>query len=57
MTATQKAMKDLRDQLKAAENIKDPAVRKAREKKIDETMQKIMVGFNKNYNAMKNKEK
>lgn len=57
MKATQKAMKDLRDQLKASENIKDPAVRKAREKKIEETMQKIMVGFNRNYNAMKNKEK
>ena len=57
MTATQKAMKDLRDQLKAAENIKDDGIRKAREKKIEETMEKIMVGFNKNYNAMKNKEK
>jgi len=56
MKATQKAMKDLKDQLKAAENIKDPAVRKAREKKIDEVMQKIMTGFNKNYNLMKNRE-
>ena len=56
MKATQNAMKDLKDQREAAEKIKDPAVRKAREKKIEETTVKIMTGFNKHYNLLKEKE-
>jgi hypothetical protein len=57
MKATQKAMKDLKDQREAAEKIKDPEVRKAREKKIEEVTQKIMNGFNRYYNLSKEKEK
>jgi hypothetical protein len=57
MKATQKAMKDLKDQRESAEKIKDPEVRKAREKKIEEVTQKIMNGFNKYYNLAKEKEK
>ena len=57
MKATQKAMKDLKDQRESAEKIKDPEVRKAREKKIEEVTQKIMNGFNRYYNLAKEKEK
>ncbi len=57
MKATQDAMKGLRDQMKSVDTIKDPQIRAERKKKIEQTMEKVMNGFNKNYNAVKGKEK